>query len=135
MAYDVTTSHGWQIFVKNGGTYQLLNGVGDIDGPGRSPNIVEKRHHGINGTIRRVSGVTTEPVSFPIAYDSSDTQHLYLRDLANNGTKASFKMVATDQGAEIYWFDAIPSIKWAGPVDGFNDATVTLAVDGDLVYS
>lgn len=139
MTLVATAAHGCQVKVGDGASSEVFTAVEGItsgpSGPGWTTNMLEARIHSSDSPVRKVSSLTTEPVTFTILYDSTNTQHIRLRTLTTTKARGNFQVLLTDTGAEQYAFAAYVSLSLSSEVDGFNTASVTLNIDGDITVS
>lgn len=135
----LTAAHGALIKIGNGASTEtfaeIANVTGGPSGAGITQNIIEARTHDSEAVHKAQTYVNYDPVTFTIAYDSSDTEHAQLRTDAAAGTLRNFQIVLTDTGAEQLAFAAYISINFSSEVDGWNEASVTLEIDGTVTPS
>ena len=118
------------------GTFATLIGAHNgPKGPGFEAQMIEATYHDIATVVKRMTRVNVTPVTFDLFYDTTDTAHLRLMSQAHAGTITKYKITLTDQGVEVYAFDAIPSISISADNEGFVVASVTLNIVSDITIT
>jgi hypothetical protein len=139
MAVTPTSAHGTVIALSDGASTPVFTTISHVsagpDGGGVSQNIIKAFVHSQAGEIKRATYTMTEPVTFTVLYDSGDTTHATLYTAARAKTLKTFKITGNDTGAEVLLFSAFININFAKNPDGFNEASVTLEIDGDVTVS
>ncbi len=139
MPYALTAAHGAELKIGNGASTELFNELqGMHNGPnGMSDewNIIQARHHGSTSTFQKRTFKEPSNLTFDLFYDSSDTHHAALMAAARSGTRKNFELTLTDNGAEVFEFSAYVSATISADVEGFNIASITLSIDGDVLTS
>jgi hypothetical protein len=139
MTLTPTSGQGNAIKLGNGASPEVFTDIEGVfngpTGPGFQQSMLELRHHSSTSTVKKPTTVNVTPCSFSIAYDSTNTNHTALETASKNKTKKNFKVVFTDAGAAQYAFSAYVDFQPQGPVEGWNEAAVTLHVDGDITIT
>lgn len=140
MAVTETAAFGTKLSLGSVATtpvYTEIKGVHNgPNGPSRKMEILQARHHGRTGTLKRASFSDEGQVQFDLYYDSADTTHAALLTAYAAKQVRKFKMELTDTGAEVYTFDAIiASIQGNFQVEGWNVQSVVLEITGDITVT
>lgn len=115
-----------------------VDGVRDLNGPSQSIETIDTTHHTSPGNYREVipSFKSAGEISFNLLYDSTDAEHILLRDAFKNREKTNFKVVFTDAGDEQLAFAAyVTQFEYAAPIDDALTVAVTLTITGDITIS
>ncbi len=132
-------AHGASVKIGDAASPEVFTAIAQItsgpDGGGISPNMIEARVHSQEATIRRVTNVNYEPISFTVLYDSSDTQHALLKTSAAAGTLKNFTILGADTGAELMTFSAYIGINFSKNPDGWDEMSVNLEIDGAVAFT
>lgn len=132
-------AHGAQIKIGDGASPEVFTAIALInsgpDGPDVSQNIIEAFTHDSNFPTKKATYVNTGTVTFSVLYDSTDTQHIALRDAATNSTRTNFQVVLNETGAEQLDFSAYVTFAWANDPSDFSQANITLDIDGAITPS
>ncbi|HQY23183.1 MAG TPA: hypothetical protein PK389_05485 [Gammaproteobacteria bacterium] len=132
-------AHGALIKIGNGASSETFATIDDVtagpDGGGLSTTMLTARVHSQASEVKRVSGTTTEPISFTVLYDSADTQHALIKTNAAAKTRTNFQIVGADFGAEQMAFAAYIGYNFSKNPDGWDEMSVTLEIDGDVTFT
>lgn len=135
----LTAAHGCQIKRGNGASSETFTVIPSVtsgpNGGGATQNIITARTHDSEAIHKKQTYVDYQPVTFTVAYDSSNAVHAGLVSDMAAGTLRNFQIVSTDTGAEQAAFSAFVSVDFSREVDGWNEASITLDIDGAVTFS
>jgi hypothetical protein len=145
-SYELATgeeSFGTIIRVSDGDspeTFHAIAGVGDIDGPNETVNVVEVRTHSTGNPYPNarpgVFGLTS--LSFPVYFDPANPSHSYTSDfglgyMLKNRVRRTWQIIYPDDANTTYEFSGFVSeLGNSSPVDGINERSCTLTIDGGI---
>ncbi len=134
MAYAAKAAQG--SYLQMGSPLTTINGVQGISISGGDKPDIETT--AINSTARTYVQDLPNPynISFTLAYDSTDAQHLALETAFNAGTLTAFNVVLNDAGSAAGAFNAYVK-QWTPKAEkgSFVAVDVTLLVSGGVTWS
>jgi hypothetical protein len=139
-------SWGTLILVGDGASpevFHVIAGLGDIDGPSQSRNVIERRtHSSASAYMGKSSGVINAgEISFPVAYvannpSHSDTSTFGLGYLFINGTRRNMQIASSkraDGTRNIRQFVGwVSEFGESHPVEGRDERDTTIQIDGPI---
>lgn len=145
-SYELATgysSFGTVIRVSDGGspeTFHAIAGVGDIDGPNESVNTQEVRTHSTGNIFPNVRPTTmaVPTLSFPVYFDPANPSHSYssnygLGKMLRDRAIRKWQIIYPDDANTTYQFEGFVSeLSAAAPVDGINQRSCTVTIDGAI---
>ena len=117
--------------------FTTIAGVQDVDGPDLSgTDEYDATHHSSTGK-EYVQGLKDAgELSFPLVYDSDDTQQAALQAAGVADTLTNFQILLPDTGATLLAFAGrVKSFKFNAPVEGVLTANVTVRISGSITIS
>lgn len=139
MSLTETTTEGFVLKLSDmasSATFTEIEGLTAPDGPTRTREILEARHHSSTAIIKKTGKLDPGQMTFQLYFDSTNTQHLALQTGFGNATALDFQAVFSDTGAQQLAFTAyVSQFKQSAPVDGFNMMDVTLTLSGDVTIT
>ena len=135
----LSSAKGATIELGDGASTEAFTEIAQVNsGPSGGGPVVETistRTHDSTATHKKATFVEYQDVTFGIAYDSTNAQHAQLLVDASAGTLRNFVITKTDGGAEISAFAAFISMDFSSEVDAWNEASLTLVIDGAVAVS
>ena len=103
---------------------------------GETEEIDVTTHDSTGDTREFVNGFKNPAdMTIPIVFDADDTVHQYLQ-AAHGGAAEDFVLTLPNTGAATYTFSAlVKGFSIASPVDGRQEATMTLKPTGAIVFA
>lgn len=148
-SYELDTnqdSFGTLILVGDGASpevFHVVAGLGDIDGPNQSVNVIERRTHSSTSRYMGKSAgvVNAGEISFPVAYVTDNPSHsddstfglgyLFINGIRRNMRIASAKR--PDGSRNIRQFVGwVSEFGETHPVEGRDERNTTIQIDGDI---
>lgn len=120
--------------------YRTIAGVGDIDGPGSSRNVLDKTTHSTGGNRRaKVAGlIDSGELSFPVFYDPEHPTHDELTGLGaiyESGETVDWRIhTRKDDGAYVIreFEGFVSTFGESYPIDGIQTRDTTVVISGAL---
>lgn len=148
-SYELDTyqdAFGTLILVSDGGSpevFHVVAGVGDIDGPNQSVNVVERRTHSSGSRYMSKSPgvVNAGEISFDVAYrgdnpSHSDTSPFGLGYLFINGVRRNMQIASSklEDGTRIIrqFVGWVSEFGESHPVEGHDVRSTTIQIDGAI---
>lgn len=139
MTAEASSAHGAKVEIGDGASAEVFTEIKLItsgpDGGGIEPKIITATVHSQKGDLKRATGVTYNPFTFTVLYDSSNTEHAALRDAATLNTLKNFKITKKDKGEEVVTFAAYVGVDFADNPDGWSEMSVTLEPEDGATFS
>lgn len=126
-----SAAKGAQLAVKNGASYNIIAGLGDLNFPEAEVQIEDVTTHDSPANTEEMLPTIfkSRKISAPLQWDDTDTDHQFLQ--TNNGTVQAFGYTGTGHTTQ-FKFNAIIGLTFESPVKGTKKATLTLTVsDGN----
>ena len=140
MSVQPRAGKGTQLKIGDGAEPEVFNvipGVQDIDGPDLAGTDEYDATHHESAAKEYVQGLKDAgEFSFPLVYDSDDTQQAILMAAAESDVLKNFQMVLTDRGNTQLDFAArVKGFKFNAPVENILTVSVTLRITGVITRS
>jgi hypothetical protein len=146
-------SHGFALLISDNATtpvFHAIAGLGDVDGPNRSRNVIERNTHSTTGGyVGKDPGTKNAgELKVTVAFDPSNMSHSHdatlnsahpfgLGWLYDSGAKRLMHY-ATPKPVDVGGYEVFEFRGWiselgeAYPVEGRMDRTVTIQIDGGI---
>lgn len=148
-SYELDTyqdAFGTLVMIGDGASpevFHVVSGVGDIDGPNQSVNVIERRTHSSGSRYMSKSPgvVNAGEISFPVAYRAdnpshSDTSTFGLGYLFINGLRRNVRLASAkreDGTRNIREFVGwVSEFAESHPVEGHVTRDTTIQIDGEI---
>lgn len=137
MAYREMANHGYKLSWHNGTTYELINGVDDIEVDGVKVEEIDRTHNNDTRKRKLPGRPDFQNVKFTIAFDPQDTIHQAINAKCETPTPWAESLLkfeyprglATEPSLILHGFPTDWKEKGAGNSAGLYHVDVTFAVD------